>query len=140
MMIWKKFAAVVLLVAGQAFAAENGAEMNKEELIRQDYERLTGTFRMVSGVIDGKEVPEEVRRKTVLVTDHNKFTVSDGGAAGTSAGGTFTIDPTKIPKTVDSLQGTGPDKGKTVFGIYEVLDDNHKRLLGAARSTAAGVI
>jgi uncharacterized protein (TIGR03067 family) len=125
MMIQKIF--VLLLVAGQVLAADSGAEMSKEDLIRQDYERLTGTFRMVSGVIDGKEVPEDVRGKTVLVTDHNKFTVSDGGAAGTSADGTFTIDPTRTPKTVDSLQGSGPDKGKTVLGIYEVLDDNRKR-------------
>ncbi len=61
------------------------------------------------------------------VTDRNKFTVSDCGTAGTSAEGIFTIEPTKSPKKADSVQGTGPDKGKTMLGIYEIIDDDHKR-------------
>ena len=103
------------------------ATPSMEELIRKDYERLSGTFRLVSGIVDGKEVPEEVRKQTKLVTDGDKFTVSDGGKAGTSAAGTFKIDPTKSPKTADSLQATGPDKGKTLLGIYQIIDHNHKR-------------
>jgi uncharacterized protein (TIGR03067 family) len=118
---------LIFLAGGMIAADTKHPVMSKEALIRQDYERLTGTFRMVSGVIDGKEVPEDVRRQTVLVTDHNKFTVSDRGAAGTSSRGTFKIDPTKTPKTADSLQADGPDKGKTLLGIYEIIDDNHKR-------------
>jgi len=99
-----------------------------KDLIQQDYTRLSGTFRMTSEMIDGKEVPYHVRRRqTVLVTDRNKFTVSDCGTAGTSTEGIFTIDPTKSPKTADSVQGTGPDKGKTMLGIYEIIDDDHKR-------------
>jgi uncharacterized protein (TIGR03067 family) len=111
-----------------------------KELITRDYQRLTGTFQLVSGVIDGKPVAEDIRKETKLVTDMNKFTVSAGGQAGTSGAGTFTIDPTKSPKTVDSLQATGPDKGKTVLGIYEIIDDNHKRAcwapVGRPRPTA----
>ncbi len=114
--------------------------VSMKELIRKDYERLTGTFQLASGVIDGKPLPEEIRKETKLVTDMNKFTVSAGGQAGTSGAGTFTIDPTKSPKTVDSLQATGPDKGKTVLGIYEIIDDNHKRAcwapVGQPRPTA----
>src|SRR5438094_4393556 len=118
---------LLLLSTTALIAADNQSDMTKEELIRQDYERLTGTFSLVSGVVDGKPVPEEVRKKTILVTDHDKFTVSTGDEAGTSSGGTFTIDPTRTPKTVDSLQAGGPDEGKTVLGIYEIIDANHKR-------------
>ena len=132
---------VLLLLSTTALiAADNQSDMTKEELIRQDYERLTGTFSLVSGVVDGKPVPEEVRKKTILVTDHDKFTVSTGDEAGTSSGGTFVIDPTWKPKTVDSLQADGPDKGKTVLGIYEIIDANHKRAcwapVGQPRPTA----
>src|SRR6184192_3772481 len=67
---------LLLLSTAALIAADNPSDMAKEELIRQDYERLTGTFSLVSGVVDGKPVPEEVRRKTILVTDHDKFTVS----------------------------------------------------------------
>lgn len=116
----------LFLVALAEAAGQDGA-MSKGELIKRDYDALSGTFRLASGVVDGKPVSEEVRRKTVLVTDHNKFTVSTGDEAGTSAQGTFTIDPTKMPKTVDSLQGSGPDKGKTALGIYEIIDQNRKR-------------
>src|SRR5439155_12488432 len=60
-----------------------------------------------------------------------------GGASGA---GTFKIDPTKSPKTADSLQTEGPDKGKTLLGIYEIIDDNHKRAcwapVGKPRPTA----
>src|SRR5436305_14008127 len=131
MKIRRLIGVLLLLLAGGLLAADNQSDMAKEELIRQDYERLTGTFSLVSGVVDGKPVPEEVRKKTILVTDHNKFTVSTGDEAGTSSGGTFTIDPTWKPKTVDSLQASGPDKGKTVLGIYEMIDANHKRAFGA---------
>jgi uncharacterized protein (TIGR03067 family) len=116
------------------------SDVSMEELIKKDYERLTGTFQLVSGVIDGKEVPEDVRRQTKLVTTMDKFTVSAGGEAGTSGAGTFKIDPTKSPKTADSLQTEGSDKGKTLLGIYEIIDDNHKRAcwapVGKPRPTA----
>src|SRR5438046_8576686 len=76
---------VLLLLSTTALiAADNQSDMTKEELIRQDYARLTGTFSLVSGVVDSKPVPEEVRKKTILVTDHNKFAVSTGDAAGTT--------------------------------------------------------
>jgi uncharacterized protein (TIGR03067 family) len=115
----------LLLTVASIGAAVSDASM--EELIKKDYERLTGTFQLVSGLIDGKAVPEDVRKQTKLVTTMNKFTVSAGGQAGTSSAGTFEIDPTKSPKTADSLQTEGPDKGKTLLGIYEIIDDNHKR-------------
>ncbi len=117
-----------LLIAAAAIGSTLAKpSTSMEEQIEQDYTRLSGTFRVLSGIIDGKKVPDAVRQQTVLVTDRNKFTVSDRGSAGTSAEGTFTIDPTKSPKTADSVQGTGPDKGKTMLGIYEIIDDNHKR-------------
>ena len=129
-----------LLLTICAYAITSEPTVSMAESIRKDYERLTGTFQLASGVIDGKPVPEDIRKETKLVTDMNKFTVSAGGQAGTSGAGTFTIDPTKSPKTVDSLQATGPDKGKTLLGIYEIIDDNHKRAcwapVGRPRPTA----
>jgi len=123
---------ILVLLFAVASTGAVASDVPMEELIKKDYERLTGTFQLVSGVIDGKEVPEDVRRQTKLVTTMDKFTVSAGGQAGTSGAGTFKIDPTKSPKTADSLQTEGPDKGKTLLGIYEIIDDNHKRACWAA--------
>ena len=98
-----------------------------DQVIENDYQRLSGTWILTSGIVDGQAVPEEIRKKTKLITDRDKFSLSTGAQTGTSEEGTFTIDPTKIPKTVDSVQGSGPDKGKTFLGIYEIIDANHKR-------------
>src|SRR5437588_13042381 len=102
--------------------------------------RVTGTLTTIDGSVDSNPLPKEVRNKTNLVTKHNTFTDSTGDEAGTSSGGTFTTDPTQTPKTVDSLQADGPDKGKTVLGIYEIIDANHKRAcwapVGQPRPTA----
>jgi uncharacterized protein (TIGR03067 family) len=98
-----------------------------DQLIDTDYQRLSGTWVLSSGIVDGQPVPEEIRKKTRLITIRDKFTLATGAQTGTSEDGTFTIDPTKSPKTVDSIQGSGPDKGKTFLGIYEIIDDNHKR-------------
>jgi uncharacterized protein (TIGR03067 family) len=98
-----------------------------DQLVDTDYQRLSGTWVLSSGVVDGHPVPEEIRKKTRLITTRDKFTLSTGAQTGTSEDGTFTIDPTKSPKTVDSVQGSGLDKGKTFLGIYEIIDDTHKR-------------
>jgi len=98
-----------------------------DQLVDTDYQRLSGTWVLSSGVVDGQPVPKEVRKKTRLITIRDKFTLSTGAQTGTSEDGTFTIDPTKSPKTVDSVQGSGLDKGKTFLGIYEIIDDTHKR-------------
>jgi uncharacterized protein (TIGR03067 family) len=121
-----KFTLMVFAISlATATISATGNSMN--QLIDNDYQRLSGTWILSYGVVDGQPVPEETRKKTRLITTRDKFTLSTGAQTGTSEEGTFMIDPTKNPKTVDSVQGTGPDKGKTLLGIYEIIDDNHKR-------------
>lgn len=100
---------------------------DKADRIKRDYERLSGTWRLIRALEDGKEVPEDVARNTRLVTKGDQFTILGDTGLGTSPSGTFRIDPTKRPKTVDSLQGNGPHKGETILGIYEIIDDDNKR-------------
>ena len=124
----KKHVEVLLLAVSSLICATNSAaETSMDQLIDTDYRRLSGTWILSSGIVDGQPVPEEIRKKTRLITTRDKFTLSTGAQTGTSEDGTFTIDPTKSPKTVDSVQASGPDKGKTFLGIYEIIDDNHKR-------------
>jgi uncharacterized protein (TIGR03067 family) len=40
--------------------------------------------------------------------------------------GTSQIDPTSKPKNLDFLIATGPDKGKTCLGIYEIKENCRK--------------
>lgn len=96
-------------------------------LVEKDYDALTGRWQLVKSVVDGKPVPEEEVRKTILITDHDTFRFPADAGVGTAPLGHFTIDPTKNPKQVDSTALSGPDKGKVTYGIYEILDANNKR-------------
>ena len=40
---------------------------------QKDYERLSGTWQMTRGVVNGKPVLASVARNTILITDHNTF-------------------------------------------------------------------
>jgi uncharacterized protein (TIGR03067 family) len=127
--------ALIILVAGLLIAGDGLTD----DAVKKDYQRLSGTWKLVSAVEDGKEVPENDVKKTRLVTDGDKFTITGDAELGTSASGTFTIDPTQKPKAVDSIQNDGPNKGKKILGIYEIIDDNNKRAcwapLGKERPT-----
>ena len=112
--------------------ALGGPSDGKADLVKKDYARLSGTWRLASAIEDGKQVPRADLERTKLITDGNKFTIEGDIKLGTSASGTFKIDPTQTPKAVDSIQSTGPDAGKTILGIYEIIDDNHKRACWAA--------
>src|SRR5262245_43040918 len=104
---WFVFAGLLASGVGLVMAADPSDE----------YARMAGTWVLGSGMRDGKAVPEDEVKQTRLVVTKNTFIVA--GSIGTSGAGTFKIDPTKKPKTIDSTATDGPDKGKTSLGIYE---------------------
>jgi uncharacterized protein (TIGR03067 family) len=80
---------------------------------------------LVSGERDGKEFSEEEIKQTKLIIQGNTFRIPKSDV-GTSQEGTFQIDPTKKPKWTDSTATSGPDKGKTWQGIYDLEGDVQK--------------
>lgn len=80
---------------------------------------LEGTWDLVSLERDGKEVKPQ--NDTKMVTTGSKFVIKAGGKI--VAAGTATYDASKKPKAVDVTYTEGPDKGKTLKGIYEVVGD-----------------
>lgn len=108
-------------------------------LMQNDYEALTGRWQLVKSIVDGKLVPEDEVRKTILITDHDIFRFPADAKVGTAPQGRFTINPTKAPKQVDSTALAGPHKGEVTHGIYEILDGSNKRACwsrpGAPRPT-----
>ena len=105
--------------------AEAGA--SKTMNVKMDYEALTGRWQLVKSVVDGKPVPEDEVRKTVLITDHDTFRFPADAKVGTAPLGRFTIDPSQTPKHVDTTALAGPNKGQVTRGIYEIIDANNKR-------------
>src|SRR5215469_11441372 len=99
----------------------------RDKRMQKDYEALTGRRQLVKSIVDGKPVPEDQVRETILITDHNIFRFPADAGVGTAPQGRFTIDPTKTPKQVDSTALASPHKGQVTYGIYEILDDSNKR-------------
>src|SRR5437667_12271208 len=105
----------------------------------RDYEMISGTWRLTKAIVDGKPVPEEQLKNTILVTDGDTFRFPQDSGAGTHPAGKFTINPSTDPKQVDSVAMGGPNTGQVTLGIYQIIDKTHKRACwgppGGARPT-----
>lgn len=109
---------IVVLAVGALIAAE-------AEDAKKDLEKLQGTWLLVAGERDGKEFTEEEVKKTKLFIKGDTFRIPESAVA-TSQDGTIKIDPSKKPKEMDATTGSGPDKGKTWQGLYELDGDTYK--------------
>ncbi len=99
-----------LLVGGLALAAEAGKDLDK----------LQGTWVRVSVVRDGKEVPADQFKNSKLTIQGDKYTLDEGKD---KRSGTFKVDASKTPHTLDIISDAGPNKGKTLKGIYKIEGD-----------------
>ena len=91
-----------------------------EDAVRREQSKLDGYWRMVSVEVDGAKMPAQQVNDFSLKFKGDKFTSFRAGEKKT---GTFTIDPTKKPKTLDIVLDDGPDKGKTWSLIYTLEGD-----------------
>jgi uncharacterized protein (TIGR03067 family) len=124
--------AVSVMTAGRSTGGLRDSTI-QSAAAQRDYERLSGTWQLTRGVVNGKPVPASAARNTILITDHNTFRFPKASGVGTHPAGTFTVNPDTKPKHVDSIAEGGPRAGQVTRGIYEILDANHKRVLGATR-------
>jgi uncharacterized protein (TIGR03067 family) len=115
-----------LMIAGCSTRGPSGSTI-QSGAAQRDYERLSGTWQLTRGVVNGKPVLASVAQNTVLITDHNTFRFPKASGVGTHPAGTFTVNPDTKPKQVDSIAEGGPHAGQLTRGIYEILDANHKR-------------
>jgi uncharacterized protein (TIGR03067 family) len=88
-----------------------------------DAKKFDGTWQGVSVTNDGKEMPKEEAEKLTLTVKGDRYTLKGGPEA---IEGTHKLDPSKSPRTIDATRTAGPDKGKTILGIYELTDDTYK--------------
>jgi uncharacterized protein (TIGR03067 family) len=85
---------------------------------------LQGTWSLSAGEADGKALPEKQLKDGKLEIKGDDYTVAlpDTGAVK----GTQKLDPTKKPKTIDIMDASGPNEGKTCLGIYELEGDEFR--------------
>jgi uncharacterized protein (TIGR03067 family) len=101
---------VVALFAGFVFAGEG----------KTDLDKIQGTWVRASVERDGKPASADELKNTRLTLKGDKYTLDDGKEKRT---GTFKLDATKTPKTLDIIADSGPNKGKTLKAIYKIEDD-----------------
>jgi uncharacterized protein (TIGR03067 family) len=109
----------VLLGAGALDSVGVAVDDAKE---RSDKERLKGTWKIVSSAADGLDqpAPPELR----LTFDEKDFGFGHGGE--NRHRGTFTLDDSASPKTIDLAFTEGPHAGDRILGIYAWEGDNLK--------------
>ncbi|HET6886738.1 MAG TPA: TIGR03067 domain-containing protein [Candidatus Udaeobacter sp.] len=125
-----------LTAAGCSTGGPSGSTM-QPAAVQRDYERLTGTWQLTRGVVNGKPVPASVARSTILITDHNTFRFPKASGVGTHPAGTFRVNPTTNPKQVDSIAEGGPHAGQQTRGIYEILDKTTSARVGVRPAARA---
>jgi len=107
--------AAVVLVLGMGTAAPADDKEAKS---------LNGTWQVVSQWTNGKEdtIPKEGGDMVTL--NDGKYTIKEGDKD--ICKGTFKLDSTKTPMSIDKTMTEGDDKGKTTLGIYQLTGDEVK--------------
>lgn len=91
----------------------------KDDAVKKDTEAMQGKWQLVSLERDGKSV--DVPKDAVRVVKDDTYTITP--RPGVTIEGTYKIDPTAKPKTIDITPTTSDNKGKTALGIYEIDGD-----------------
>jgi uncharacterized protein (TIGR03067 family) len=97
---------------------------NKAE-IKKDMDKLQGTWDVVSLEVGGQKAPAEALPQFRLTIKGDKMS-HKGKQEGDTEETTFTIDPSKDPKTIDMTLKKGGQAGQIILGIYSIDGDNLK--------------
>jgi len=99
------------------------ADDPKAAAIKKDLEQLKGSWIATSYVKDMKPASEADLKMMKLVVAGDQVTFTKGKDTRKT---TYKLDPTQKPKAVDIVMIDGPDKDKTLQGIYEITGDEFK--------------
>jgi uncharacterized protein (TIGR03067 family) len=87
-----------------------------------DLDGMQGTWNLVSAMQDGNALADDKVKQTTIFIKGDTFRFPGLAEDATARAGTFTLDPTKNPKEMDS---TSTEK-ETMLGIYELERDSYK--------------
>jgi uncharacterized protein (TIGR03067 family) len=86
--------------------------------VPNDAKALQGTWELSAGEADGKALTAKQLKDGKLVIKGDQYTVTLAGRG--TVKGKQKLDPAKEPMTIDIKDASGPNKGKTCLGIYEL--------------------
>ena len=112
------------LVLGLAFCLTVAARAG-DDAIEKERKLYRGTWKVVSFVLDGKEVAESDANKLIFINkaDGAWSALADGKEISS---GKSDIDPTQKPKTIDFMPTSGVFSGNEYLGIYELAKDTRQ--------------
>jgi uncharacterized protein (TIGR03067 family) len=112
------------------------ADAARDKAIQKERHAMAGTWKFDFLELDGEKAPEAHFKDATVVVKGEQFTLVTAAATHR---GTFTLDPSKRPRTIDFTFTEGPEKGNVSLGIYELDDDTWRICLGptAKRRPAA---
>jgi uncharacterized protein (TIGR03067 family) len=95
-----------------------------------DAKAIQGTWQPVKGEVGGTAMKEEVLKIISMKLEGGKYEVK----AENMDKGTYKIDPSAKPKTIDVAGVEGPNAGKTLLAIYELDGDTLRICYGLGGS------
>jgi uncharacterized protein (TIGR03067 family) len=97
-----------------------GADLPQKDDVKNDLEKLQGSWAMVLFFVDGEEVPTDQVRTGELLIDDDEYRPRLGASVETA---TVQVNSSRTPKEIDFTYRSGFQKGKTAKGIYKLDGD-----------------
>jgi uncharacterized protein (TIGR03067 family) len=122
----KLLLSVCLVLATGLIFADDDKEKEKDkdkEAVKKEMAKFNGTWNYESMEVNGEKMYLDQFKTAKMVLKDGTFSMSQGDI---TYKGTFKVDPTKKPKEIDITFKEGPEKGKSISGIYELTEDTYK--------------
>jgi uncharacterized protein (TIGR03067 family) len=104
-----------------AFILLQAVVVQSKDKDKDDTDKLTGVWKCVSGVNDGKPLPEDIVKQLKLTLTKDKYKTEKGTVL--LFDGVYKIDAKQRPKYIDITAPEGEQAGTTSKGIYVVEAD-----------------
>jgi uncharacterized protein (TIGR03067 family) len=98
------------------------ADDPKDDATKKDLEKMQGDWCAASMIVDGLVVPDDDAQSLFRTVKGEEYTVFKYDRM--RGKGTFKLDATKKPKTIDAFPAADPSK--PILGIYEFDGDSYK--------------
>jgi uncharacterized protein (TIGR03067 family) len=88
---------------------------------------LDGVWKPIAAVLGGDPLPDTLLSTITLKLSGEKYEVTVDGK-GTRDKGTSVVDAAAAPKRMTIKSEEGPNKGKTIYAIFEMMDADSLRV------------